>query len=396
MPLPILHLKKNGDRRLKAGHVWIYSNEIASPLNDFTAGDLVTVVSANQQVLGTATLNPHSLLAGRLFSRKAEAALDEAFFASALTKALQMRDALIGRPFYRLLFAESDGVPGVVIDRYGNHLVVQLNTAAMDRARAALIAALLSVLPETESLLLRNDSPIRQQENLSAETVLVFGKAPSTLVAEENGFRFELPAQGGQKTGWFYDHRLNRARLQPYVQGKRVLDMFSYLGAWGIHAAAFGADHVLCVDTSSLSATGIQRNAHLNGVGDKVNTLTMDAFDALKHLRQQGERFDVIILDPPAFAKKRKDLPQGLAAYQRLNTAAFGLLSQGGSLVSCSCSMQVSHPEFEAMLQRATWQNGRPSGNFQFLERGHQAPDHPVHPAIPETDYLKMVIGRKF
>lgn len=395
MPLQECRLKKNSDRRLRAGHVWIYSNEIATPLQSFTLGEIVNIRAANGDVLGTATLNPHTLLAGRLISRSADTLPDRAFFAERLKSALTCRNHLFKKPFYRLAFGESDALPGLVIDRYGDHLVAQLNTAGMDRLQDALVAALREILPDTKSLLLRNDSPIRSLEKCPLFVQPAFGEPPEQVQISENNILFRAALQGGQKTGWFYDHRLNRARLQDYVKKSRVLDVFSYLGAFGIHAACYGADSVICVDASPLSAEGIRLNARLNQVEDKVSVLTMDAFDALKQLHQAGEQFDVIILDPPAFVKKQKDLAEGLMAYQRLNAAALKCLAPSGFLMSCSCSMQVSFADFQTCLHRAAWQKGHAGFRTQFIERGHQGPDHPVHPAIPETDYLKMVMVRK-
>jgi 23S rRNA (cytosine1962-C5)-methyltransferase len=209
---------------------------------------------------------------------------------------------------------------------------------------------------------------------------------------EENNTLFFAPLLQGQKTGWFYDHRLNRSRLSEYVSQKKVLDVFSYLGGWGIQAAKLGASDVNCIDSSSLSMTWIQSNAELNHVNDKVKVICQDAFEALKELHQAKDIFDVIILDPPAFVKKQKDIKEGTLAYQRINELAIKLLKPEGILISCSCSMHLSQSEFLQVIRRASL---RAHCEMQILERGHQAPDHPVHFAIPETDYLKMIIGRK-
>jgi len=392
--LPPLQLKKHHDRRVKSGHPWIYSNEIATPLKSFQPGECVNVLSHEGRPHGTAFVNPHSLITARLYSRTPDTLLDEAFFSQKISSALGLRQSLFDRPFYRLVYGESDGLPGLVIDRFGDHLVLQLNTVAMDQARDTIVSALTKILPEIQHIFLKNDSTIRKQEQLLSEVISIFGAFPEKILMEENGFKFEISPEKGQKTGWFYDHRMNRARLRDYVRGKRVLDVFSYLGAWAIPAAGYGAKEVVCIDSSSHSAKGIMLNAQLNGVDGKISVITDDAFDALKNLQKTGDKFDVIVLDPPAFAKKQKDVLSGLAAYQRLNTAALKLLNPDGLLVSCSCSMQVSWPDFASMLHRAGWQNGEGSA-LQIIERGHQGPDHPVHSAIPETDYLKMAIVTK-
>lgn len=394
MSLQTLHLKKNQDRRLKAGHVWIYSNEIDtknSPLKQFTPGEEVIVVAENRTVLGVAYVNPQSLITGRLFSRNSKDRLDHNFILQRIQTALVFRQQLFPRPFYRLLFGESDGLPGVVVDRFDTTLVVQITTAGMEIRKEIVVAALLEALPETLAIVLRNDSKSRQHEGLESYTSVVYGELPQTSSVEENGLVFTAPMQGGQKTGWFYDHRLNRSRLKEYVSGQRVLDVFSYLGGWGIQAAKWGASEVVCVDSSPLSTEWITENARLNDVADKVRVYCEDAFVALKNLNQAGEKFSVIILDPPAFVKKQKDLKEGLLAYQRINEAALKLLTPNGILISCSCSMHIS---FDDLLQAIRRAGIRTHCELQILERGHQAPDHPVHIAIPETDYLKMIMLR--
>lgn len=394
MQLPPLRLKKNEDRRLRAGHVWIYSNEIdtkISPLKNFQPGEEVSVIAHNDQPLGTAYVNPHSLITARLFSTNRSARLNHDFFVARLQTALALRERLFSKPFYRLVFGESDGLPGLVIDRFGNTLVMQTSTVGMDSKSDVLCAALREVIPSCEAILLRNDSQQRLYEGLTTTVDAAFGTPAKKIQLEENGLLFHAPLWDGQKTGWFYDHRLNRARLKNYVNQQRVLDVFSYLGAWGIQAASFGASDVTCVDSSALSAEWIMENAALNQVENKVRVVCDDAFTALKNMHTAKEKFDVIILDPPAFVKKQKDQKEGLLAYQRINEAALKLLSSDGILISCSCSMHVDYTDLIQAIRRASFATHY---DVQILERGHQANDHPVHIAIPETDYLKMIIVR--
>ncbi len=392
MSLPILHLKKNEDRRLRAGHLWIYSNEIATPLKNFVPGQEVIVEAADKSLLGVAYVNPHSLITGRLISRNPNERLDLSLLTDRIKRALTLRERLFPKPYYRLVFGESDGLPGIVIDRFGDALVVQINTAGMDAKTDLIITALRETLSEAQSILLRNDSSIRLQEGLENFVKTGFGEPPQKIALEENNTLFHAPLWAGQKTGWFFDHRLNRSRLKEYVTHERVLDVFSYLGAWGIQAAQLGASDVVCVDSSPLSATWIPENAALNNVAGKVKIITEDAFDALKNLAHAKEKFGVVILDPPAFVKKQKDKKEGLIAYQRINEAALKLLAPNGILFSCSCSM---HIEYNDLLQAIRRAGLRANCELQILERGHQAQDHPVHPAIPETDYLKMIIVRR-
>lgn len=393
--LAILRLKKNEDRRICAGHVWIYSNEIdtaISPLKQFTPGQEVCVESHNKMILGVAYINPHSLITARLFSRHRHDRLNLPFFTQRIQAALRLRERLYPKPFYRLIYSESDGLPGLIVDRFDETLVVQINTVGMEAKKSILIDALREVLPNTTAILCRNDSTTRQLEGLTNEVYAGFGIPPEKIRLEENEAAFYAPLWQGQKTGWFFDHRLNRSRLADYVKNQRVLDVFSYLGGWGIQAAAFGAQEVYCIDASNLATSFIIENAVLNNVSHKVNVICEDAFLALKNLQQTNSRFDVIIIDPPAFAKKQKDKKAGILAYQRINELALKLLIAEGILISCSCSMHVDNNEFLQSLRRASLKT---NCELQILERGHQAPDHPVHAAIAETDYLKMIIARK-
>lgn len=394
-PLNSIRLKKQEDRRIRAGHPWIFSNEIdttATPLKRFTAGEEVVVEAHDQSILGVAYVNPHSLIAARLFSRVADTRLDLDYFTQQLTGALALRSRLFEKPYYRLVYSEADGLPGLVIDRFGTNLVCQMNTAGMDNKTDIIQAALLTVLPDTTSILLRNDSQIREHEGLESYVKTLFGNPPDELLLEENGVQFLFPLTKGQKTGWFYDHRLNRARVAEYVKGRRVLDVFSYLGGWGIQAAHFGANHVDCIEASAFACEFIKKNAELNHVANKVTAICDDAFDAMKALLQSGKTYDVITLDPPAFVKRLKDRKEGMIAYQRVNEMAMKLLTPGGILVTCSCSMHVSMDDLVQMMSRVAY---RTQSQVQILERGHQGPDHPVHVSIPETDYLKALVVRK-
>lgn len=394
MPLKMLRLKKGEERRIIQGHPWIYSNEVdtkSTPLASFSKGEEVYIEAWNKAFLGSAYLNPKSLIVGRIFSRE-KRRLDSSFFEEKIASALRLREQLFQTPYYRLVFSEGDSLPGLIADRFGDELVLQLNTAGMAAKRNEIVAAFRAILPQTRSILLRNDSAILEREGLSPEITPLFGHVPQEVILEENGIRFAAPIIQGQKTGWFYDHRFNRARLRDYVPNKQVLDVFSYLGGWAITAAHFGAKAVDCIEISSFAAQFIQKNTSLALALDKVNVMNEDAFVALKQLLGKEKRYDVIILDPPAFIKKLKDKKAGLVAYQRLNELALKLLTPEGILISCSCSMHLSAEELHELLKRAAL---RSKIEIQLLERGHQAPDHPLHIAIPETDYLKALFIRK-
>lgn len=387
-----LILKKNEERRLRNGHLWVYSNEVdvaRTPLTAFEPGQAVVIQDSDGKALGSGYVNPHSLICARLVSRDAEQPLDKSLLVHRLNIALSLRERLYDKPFYRLVYGESDFLPGLVVDRYGDVVVAQLNTAGMEARKQAVVEALVKVL-KPRAILLRNDSSVRAMEELESTVEVAHGEVPERVLIEENGCQFEVPLSG-QKTGWFYDHRDNRARAQRYAKGARVLDVFSYIGGWGIAAAVAGAREVLCLDSSAPALDQVERNAALNGVSEKMGTIEGDAFEALKALRAEREQFDVVIVDPPAFIKRRKDIKNGSEAYRRLNQAAMQLLGKDGILVSASCSHHLSRDSLVDILQQSSRHLDR---SLQIIEQGHQGGDHPIHPAIPETEYIKCLVGR--
>jgi len=390
----ILRLKKDEDRRIRAGHLWIFSNEVdvrATPLSGLEPGQPVEVQDSRGHFLGSGYANPRSLITVRLLSRKKGQALGPVLLSERLGHALGLRERLHpGEPFYRLCFGESDGLPGLVVDRYGGVLVVQATTAGMERVIEAVVEALVDLVAP-EGVLLRADTPARELEGIERYVRTAYGDVPDRLEILENGVRFGVPLREGQKTGWFYDHRVNRRRLARYVTDSRVLDVFSYVGGWGVQAAAAGAAEVVCVDSSAAALQLVDENARLNDVSARVSTILGDAFEVLDTLRGQQARFDVIVLDPPAFIKRRKDQKQGEQAYRRLNLAALELLPEGGILASASCSFHLSR---DMLLRTILWAAERTGRQVQIVEEGHQAPDHPFHPAIPETNYLKTFFVR--
>lgn len=391
MPLPSLILKKNEDRRLRAGHLWVFSNEVdtqRTPLKDFAPGDAVEIRAHNGRFIGSGYVNPNSLIAARILSRHPQHPPGRQLLAQRLRTALSLRERLYPGPFYRLVFGESDGLPGLTVDRYGEVLAAQLTTAGMERLKDDIVASLVTLL-QPAGILWRNDAAVRELEGLPRYVEVAQGRVPEAVIVEEHGKKFEVPLVGGQKTGWYFDQHDNRGRLARYVRGMRVLDVFSYVGAWGIQAAAALACEVWCVDSSAAALAGAERNAALNGL--TVGTREADAFDALKALHAEKERFDVVVLDPPAFVKRKKDLAAGREAYRRLNQLAMQLLRRDGLLVSCSCSHHLPAAELLACIQAAAHRLGREA---QLVESGGQSADHPVHPAIPETAYLKAFFVR--
>ena len=390
-----LRLKKNADRRLKAGHLWLYSNEIdiqATPIKEIEPGAQVVVEAANGKGMGVAYVNPNSLICARIVSRDPAQGLDRSLLVHRLNQALSLRQRLFDKPFYRLVHGEGDLLPGLIIDRFGDVLVVQLNTAGMQAVLPDLLDALDKVMSPS-SVVLRNDTSGRRQEGLEASVEVVKGEVPEQVLLEENGVQFAAPVLDGQKTGWFFDHRANRAWLNGLVAGKRVLDLFSYVGCWGVQAAANGAREVLCVDSSGPALARVAENAALNGLHEQVSVGEGDAFEVLAALKAEGEEFDVVILDPPAFIRKRKDIPNGERAYGKLNREAMRLLGRDGLLLSASCSMHLAPERLVDVVRGAVRHQDRQG---QVLFQGHQGADHPIHPAIPETAYLKALGVRVF
>jgi len=388
-----LRLKPREERRLRAGHVWVFSNEVdvaATPLKGFAPGDPVTIEAANGRAVGTGYVNPNTLIAARLVSRDARHPFSPSLLVHRIKVALALRQRLYPGPWYRLLFGESDGVPGLVVDRYGEVLVGQITTAGMERLRNEIEAALVKLL-RPAGILWRNDVPVRALEGLECYVSVGYGDVPEQLTVQEQGARFQVAARGSQKTGWYFDQQSNRAALAAYAKGARVLDLFSYVGAWGVQAALAGAQSVICVDSSADALELAAANAEANGVTGRVACLRGDVFRVLEELLLAGESFDLVIADPPAFVKRRKDLAVGIQGYRRLNQLAMRLLTRDGLLISCSCSQLVSAEQLGEVLLAAARHLDR---SVQILTQGHQGPDHPTLPAVPETAYLKCLTAR--
>ena len=389
---PVLRLKRGEERRLAAGHLWVFSNEVdtdTTPLTAFEPGAVAELRSGRDAFLGYASVNPHALICARILSRDAQQPVGAELIRRRLERALVLRQRLGNPSCCRWVFGESDLLPGLVLDRYGDTVVGQIATAGMEVLKAEIAAAVQDILAP-RGLFWKNDSAGRELEHLPQLTEVAFGEVPEEIEVVESGLSFTAPLAAGQKTGWFYDQSANRARLARYLpEGARVLDVCSYAGAWAVTALKHGAAYACCVDSSAAALGFAEANAARNGT--TIEPLRADAFDAVKALGERGERFDVVILDPPAFIKRKKDIPKGQAAYRKLNQLALELLADEGLLVSCSCSYHLAAEELLGAIQSAARHTGR---FIQVLEAGGQSPDHPVHPAIPETRYLKAFFCR--
>ena len=389
--LPPLSLKPNEERRLQAGHLWVFSNEVdvaATPLTAFEPGQAVQLRSSRGSFLGYAYVNPGTLISARILGRDPVHPPGKPLLVHRMKVALALRERLHALPFYRLVYGESDLLPGLVIDRYGDVCVAQVGTAGMEKMRDAVLQALEQVV-RPRAVLWKNDSPARQLEGLPLYVEAGLGDVPEWIDVDEGGVRFRVPLAAGQKTGWFFDQTANRAAAARLARGARVLDVFSYAGSFGLQAARAGAREVLCVDASAAALEAVEANAASNGLA--VATRRGDAFEVMQSLVAAHERFELVVVDPPAFVKRRKDHGRGLAAYRKLNQLAVRLVARDGLLVTCSCSHHLAEAELADAVQRAARRTGRLA---QVLEFRGQAPDHPVHPAIPETRYLKALVCR--
>lgn len=389
MPHPLLRLKPGHDRRLKAGHPWAYSNEIATTPEHraWPAGAPVRIEGDGGWRYGTFMFNPHSLIAARLLDRDPGATIDAAWVRAQIADAVAFRARVAPGTQHRLVHAEADRLPGLVVDRFGDVAVVQANTAGTDRLLPEVVAALLDLLP-LRAVVARNDSAARLQEGLPQEAGLLHG-TNAEAVAEEGGVRFPVDPLSGQKTGFFFDQRPNRDQVAALAAGARVLDVFCHVGAFGLRAAAAGAAGVLLVDSSQPALDLALRAAEANGLSGRVSARRGDAFDVMAALAAEGERFDIVVCDPPAFAKSRKDQDAGLRAYHRMTRLAAPLVQPGGFLFVASCSHHAPLDLFAAQVGSAILRAKREA---RIVHTGAAGPDHPVHPGLPESAYLKSLL----
>ncbi len=376
-------LTKRGAARARSGHPWIYRSDIAEASGE--TGDVVRVMDRSGHFLGRAFYNPKSEITLRIATREDEE-MNEAFFSACIERAKAYRESLnIDADAYRLLHAEADGIPGLVVDRYGEHLVLQVGSAAVEH-RLDWIVATLEDLFAPAGILLRGDVAARRREGLATGVRVLSGEVPSSVVVREGPVRYRAHLWTGQKTGSFLDQRENHLAAARYASG-RVLDVFAYTGGFALHTARV-ADSVEAVDASGDALEAARANAELNGLSNIAFTQA-NAFDLLRERSDAGERYDVVILDPPAFAKTRRDLPAAIRAYKEINLRAMKLLAPGGVLVTCSCSYHFSRELMEETLRSAAADTGRA---VRVREWRGQAQDHPEILTIPETRYLKCAI----
>ncbi len=386
---PSIALLAGRHRRAEGGHPWIYSNEIVmdAAAKALAPGSLVTLRRANSSPLGVAMYNPHTLLAARLLDRDAVRPIGRRFFVRRIGRALKLRERVFDEPFYRLVHAEADGAPGLVIDRFGTVLVVQSNAAGMARLEPVVLDALGELL-SPEAIVLRNDSPARALEGLASETRVARGSLDGPVEVHENGAVFHADLLAGQKTGWFFDQRDNRRFIAALAHDARVLDLYCFTGGFAVQAARAGAAAVLGIDRSEPALALAIEAAELNGVSRTCSFRRGEAFAEAGGLAAKDERFDIVIADPPAFAKSRKEVPAALRGYRKLARLAASVTAAGGILFVASCSFHVGAGDFAEAVRRGLADAGRAG---RILRAAGADAGHPIHPALPETAYLKTL-----
>lgn len=389
----IVTLKKGEGRTLKAGGMWVYDNEIASVAGDFEDGDIVEVHDFDGYCMGCGYINRKSKITLRMLSRKKDAVIDESFMERRVRDAWEYRRQTIDTSSCRLIFGEADFLPGIVVDKFSDVLVVESLALGIDRWKGAIVEALKKVLAEDgihiRGVYERSDAKVRLQEGM--ERVKGFlGEAFDTKVEiVENGVRYMVDVEDGQKTGFFLDQKNNRAAVGRLCKGKKVLDCFTHTGSFALNAGMAGAESVLGVDASQLAVEQARENARLNGLEERVRFECEDVFELLPRLERQGERFDVVILDPPAFTKSRNSVKNAAKGYREINLRGMKLVRDGGFLATCSCSHFMEPELFAKTIREAAAGAHRRLRQVEFRTQG---PDHPILWAADQSYYLKLYI----
>ncbi|MEY3386129.1 MAG: hypothetical protein RIR53_940 [Bacteroidota bacterium] len=382
-----LTLKPREERRLRDGHLWAYRDELVHA-PDAVPGELVRLVAHDGSSLGSGLYNPLSKIAVRLLGGEVET-LDTHFFVRRFQTSLQLRRRMLpNEESYRLVFGEADLLSGLIVDVYGQYAALQMLSAGMDRAKPRVIEALLQVLPDLKGIIEKNTAQTRKKEGLELVDAVVWGEIPERVHVRENGLALEIDLLGGQKTGYFLDQKINRRVVGSLSAGRSVLDCFCNVGGFALNAAAGGARLALGVDSSVTAIEGARRHAEINGL-ENCTFEQANVFDLLREHVQRGRTWDVVILDPPSFAKSRTAIRGALAGYAELNRTAMKLLEPGGLLVSSSCTQLVSEHDLLDILYR---ESARIRKRLRLVHRGLQAPDHPVLLSMPETQYLKFLV----
>ena len=388
---PTILLQPGRDRRLRAGHPWAFASDLRldAAAKALAPGSVVNLADAQGRFIGTASFNFHSLIAARLFTQHPDSALDAEFFAGRLRAALAWRAKLYAEPYYRLIHAEGDGLPGFIVDRFGDVLAVQANTAGAETLLPALLAASRREL-EPVAIVVRRDGDVRKLEGLeTGEAEVAHGTVPAGLAVREGGLSFPLDPMAGQKTGWYFDLEPARGQMAKLAQGGSMLDLYCHTGAFGVRAAAAGATDVLCVDRSEPALALARAAAEANGVATRSRFRRGEVFAELERLAAEKIRFDAVIADPPSFVKSKKELAAGARGYRKLARMAAAVTAQSGFLFIASCSHNMPDALFGEEVAAGLAAANR-TGRILFS--GGAGPDHPVPPQLPESAYIKYRI----
>lgn len=389
----VVHIKKGEARSLKSGGMWIYDNEIDRIEGDFENGDMVTAEDFDGYVLGYGFINTKSKITVRMMSRKKDAVIDDAFIEMRVRNAWEYRKATVDTGSCRIIFGEADFLPGIVIDKFSDVLVVESLALGIDRWKPVILEKLKKVLREDgieiRGIYERSDAKVRLQEGMERFKGFIGDPFDTKVEITENGVRYLVDVQDGQKTGFFLDQKYNRLAIQKLCRGKRVLDCFTHTGSFALNAAVAGAREVLGVDASELGIAQARENAALNGVSDTVTFTCADVFELLPELEKKGEKFDVVILDPPAFTKSRSSVKNAVKGYREINLRGMKLVKDGGFLATCSCSHFMEPELFTKTIREAA---GNVHKRLRQVEYRTQAADHPILWAADESYYLKFYI----
>ncbi|MGA1862247.1 class I SAM-dependent rRNA methyltransferase [Deferribacter thermophilus] len=379
-----LYLKKSCEKRAQNGYLWIFSNEIEN-ISNFAPGEIVKIYTSNKEFIGIGYINPHSLIAVRILSRK-EINIDESFIANRINNALELRTKLYQNPFYRLLFSEGDFLPGIIIDRYDKVFSVQLNTFWADKSKQLIVNALQNIFGEDISIVLKNDNKMRLLETLPLKVESLNKEFNGDIILEENDVKMHVNILKGQKTGYFFDQRENKKKIKEVSKDSYVIDAFSYIGGWGLNALKGGAKRVTFVDSSQYALECAQYNVTLNKFKASTDFIKMDVVDFLKNLSQEQEKPDILVIDPPAYVKSKKNINEAIKGYINLNKWAFRSVKKGGFIFTCSCSQHIDFEKFCWIINVSSQSAGR---KYRILSPLNQGFDHPINPKMPETNYLK-------
>jgi 23S rRNA (cytosine1962-C5)-methyltransferase len=386
---PKLRIKHHNELRIVKGHPWIFSNEIENfaELKTLEKGTIVDVEIKKGETFATAYFNPHSLIAARIISSNPKEKIDEEFFSKRILAAKNIREKFFDKPFYRLIHSEADFLPGLVIDRFDNVLSCQISTAGMENLAPILISALEKIFPDA-AIIFRNDVSARKFEGLELYTKIIKGEVTDEILVEENGLKFFADVKSGQKTGWFFDQRTNREFIGSLAENCDVLDAFCYVGGFGLNALKNGAKSITFVDSSESALSHLRKNIELNNFTQTCEIICDKVVEVLDNPEFQKRRFDLIVLDPPAFVKSKKDFSVGLKAYEKLVKLSTTLLRKNGVLMLASCSHNASLSDLIAAANEGLRKSGRKARLIRTFGAGF---DHPVNPALKESEYLKSV-----